>query len=148
MTKFYSPPSSATKKDGSPHDETISLVGFGIEEPIGWNISLTARAFAAYAGDVGGYSEGLLGVRYEYSAFGLPRHHFGLSAEAGAGGGGGVDVGSGLIAHLAAGWRYDLSDDFQIDLEFGKVEANHGSFEAESISFGVIWNLSRALLRE
>ncbi len=148
QNKFYSPTKDAISKSGAAHEGSIGLLGVGIEEPITANVDLTARVAAAYDGDIGGYSEGLLGARYDYTMYQFPGHHLELSAEVGAAGGGGADVGSGLVAHFAIGWRYDVTEDAQFDLSFGKLEANHGSFEAETITVGLTWDLSRAVLRD
>ena len=143
--KVYVPPGDARKNDGSRYDSGINLFGVGAEVPVGEWVALTGRAFTAVEGDVGGYKEGLLGARIEYTPMDLERHHFRVGGETGAGGGGGVDVASGLLFHFSGGYRYDLGRSTSVSLEFGKAEASRGTFEAESWTFGLGVDLQRAL---
>ena len=151
LHKTYFPASSAKKKNGSDLDEAMHLVGLGVARPIqllDQDFTLTARAFTAWEGGTGGYAEGLLGLQYELTPFANARFHtVVLRGEVGAGGGGDVDVSSGLLYHLAAGWRFQYTDNIAISLDLGSVEADRGSFEGESLTVGLSYILNRAVLR-
>ena len=147
MNKAYAPPGDALRKDGRAYDNTLNLIGLGVEQPITPWLAVTGRAFTAWEGDVGGYAEGLLGARLELVLPEITRHHFGLIGEIGAAGGGLVDVEDGLLFHLAGTYRFDLTPRSYLTVEIGKAEANDGSFEAEAITVGVGLDLQRAFLR-
>ncbi|MFT5292044.1 MAG: hypothetical protein ACI8QS_002849 [Planctomycetota bacterium] len=147
LNKTYTPISSALTRKGGPYDKTINLVGIGFEQPILGDFSLMGRAYTAWEGDVGGYGEGLFGLKYEFAPLEDENHNFSLSMEGGAGGGGGMDVGSGLIWQWQAGWRYELTEQSSVSAEFGNMQPNHGTFEAETFQLGFTWNLNRAVLR-
>ena len=147
LNKTYVPRPAARSTSGKPHDRTINLLGLGFEQPIWGDFSIMGRAYTAWEGDIGGYGEGLFGLKYEFAPLIDERHHFSISMEAGAGGGGGVDVDSGLIWQFTSGWRYELSPHLSISAEIGHMEPNHGSFEAGSYQLGLTWNLGRAELR-
>jgi hypothetical protein len=150
LHKSYFPSSDAEKTNGEDLDEDIQLIGLGVQRPIGLfhqDFAVTAAAFGAWEGDVGGYAEGLLGLQYELAPFANARFHtVTLRGEVGAGGGGDVDVGPGLIYTLNAGWRFQYSRDLALNLNVGSVEADVGSFHAESFTIGVSYVLNRAIL--
>ena len=148
LHKTYVPPGDARREDGGDYEKAIHLVGFGLEQPLARGFAATARVYGAWGGELGGYTEGLLGLRYAMPFPDDERHALFFGAEAGAGGGGGADVGSGLVFHFGAGYRYDLTRDLALELEFGKVEASQGTFEAESFQLGVTWKLNRPWLRD
>ncbi len=147
-TKALVPPSDARTKSGEEHEPVLSLLGFGVEKPVHENLALTARAFAAFDGGVGGYSEGFLGARAELEPTDWERLRVSASFEAGAAGGGNVDVGSGLVFHSAAGLAIDLTRSTFVQLEWGKTEASDGTFEAEAITLSLGWTLQRPVLRD
>lgn len=147
VSKFYSPTSDSRTKSGTALRETISLIGLELVEPINELFSATGRTFVAWNGEVGSYREALLGLRVSHSTFEKPEYVFSFGFEAGAAGGGGVDVGSGLLTNLNVGFQYVLSSNSRIQLEYGRSKAASGSFEAESVSVGMSWNLRRAMIR-
>jgi hypothetical protein len=149
MNKTYLPESSAHKVNGGELDDAINLLGLGIQRPIEifhQDCAVTAAAFGAWDGGVGGYAEGLLGLQYELAPFKNARFHtVTLRGEIGAGGGGDVDVGPGLIYALSAGWRFQYSRDLALSLDVGSVEADTGSFHASAFTLGVSYVLNRAI---
>ena len=147
LHKFYNPPGDVRRTDGSPMDEHMRLIGLGLEVPVTPWLALTGRSFGAYAGEAGGYAEGLFGARYELRPLSDPRHVFTAAAELGVAGGGGVSVDSGLIYEFAAGYRYEWTERVSFVVEAGKVEADQGSFEAEMVLLGVRWDLALPILR-
>ncbi len=146
LNKIYMPPRSAKKTNGD-NISTANLLGIGIEQPILDDFSLTASAYTAWDGAIGGYSEGLVGIAYEYFLPDSKEHSFLIRGEVGAGGGGGVDVGSGLIYSATAGYRYHVTDSVFFQGEIGKLEADRGSFEAESWQLGIGVDLGRTYAR-
>ena len=144
LSKFYSPTHSSRRKSGESMDDTLSLIGIELEEPLYKYISATGRAFVAWSGEAGGYREGMLGLRASHSTFEKPDHIFSLGFEVGAGGGGQVDVGSGLLVNVNVAYKYVLDPNAFLTFEYGRTKASSGSFEAESISIGMSWNLQRA----
>ena len=109
--------------------------------------SATGAAFAAYEGELGGYAEGLLGLKAELEPRGLEGNYFFILAETGAAGGGGVDVGSGWIYNYSAGYRTYLTDSLLLNLEAGWFESDTGSFNGEAYTVGLGWDLHRAFLK-
>ena len=146
--KLYDPASSAHKANGSDLDSTLNLLGVGVEQPLTEWLTLYGEAWAAWEGNVGGYSEGLLGAKFEWQPQDMERHHFSLNAGLGAAGGGGMDVGSGLIYEYAGGWRYDLGTSTFLTIDIGHTTAEDGSFEATAYTVGLGWYLQRAFLRD
>jgi len=146
LHKTYDPSSHAHERDGGELDK-VHLIGVGVEVPLTTSLAATARAFSAYRGGVGGYGEGLLGLRWEARPFPDRRHVFSLHGEAGAAGGGGMDVGSGLLGALSAGYRVEVAPELALSFEVGRTDAESGSFEAGSYVIGLEWNAARAFLR-
>ena len=146
QNKIYMPPRSALDQSGDPIS-TANLMGITLEQPLFQDFSVTAGLYTAWSGSIGGYSEGLVGIAYEYFLPENKDHSFLLRAETGAAGGGGVDVGSGLVYTATAGYRYHISERFFAQAEIGKLEADRGSFEAESWQLGFGMNLGRVYRR-
>jgi hypothetical protein len=147
LNKLYSPHSEAKHRDGSEMEETSNLLGIGFEQPVTDSIAILGRIYTAWEGDIGGYKEGLMGLKYEFTPFADERHHFFVSGLAGAGGGGGMDVGSGLLYQAGAGYRYEWTDTTSLLVEWGYTQPDRGSFQAETFEIGVSWDLQRAFLR-
>ncbi|MEM7306687.1 MAG: hypothetical protein AAF682_08455 [Planctomycetota bacterium] len=152
LHKSYFPASSAKTKNGQDIEEPIHMLGAGVTRPIelfDQDFALTGRLFTAYEGESGGYAEATGGLQYELKPFTSLRFHTVLlRAEVGAGGGGDVDVSSGLIYHLAAGWRFQYSKNLSFHLDVGSVESDRGSFEGESLTVGVGYMLNRAIFAD
>ncbi len=146
LHKSYSPPSDVRKPDGSELDN-MRLLGLGLDVPLTSWLVLTGRSYGAYAGDAGGYAEGLIGGQYELRPLSDRSHVFVAGAELGVAGGGGVPVDSGLIYEFSAGYRYEWTERISFVLEAGKVEADQGSFEAEMYLVGVRFDLALPVLR-
>jgi hypothetical protein len=146
LSKLYSPRRSALRKDGKKLESTLALAGIGVEQPLNEHLSVYARAFGAVDGGIGGYSEGLLGVRVELSPF--DEHWFGITGAAGAAGGGNLDVGDGLLLTWAGSWRHRLTDALTLGAEWGRAEARDSTFDAEAITIGLGLDVRRAFGRE
>jgi hypothetical protein len=48
---------------------------------------------------------------------------------------------------MAAGWRFQYSRDLALNLEYGVVDADRGTFHGESLTVGISYALNRAVLR-
>lgn len=147
LAKFYSPPGDAHKKNGDEYQDLIKLAGFGVERPVFDFLTLTARAFAAYADDMGGYKEGLLGARIEWVPLEFREVRLGLHFEGGPAGGGGADLESGLIGVFSGGVGIPITDRVLFHLDWGKMEASQGSWEAEAVTTGITWRVQRPVRR-
>ena len=145
--KMYVPAPKARHVRGGAYDQTLHLLGVGFEQPISESFAVTGRVYTAWEGDIGGYVEGLFGLKYEFTPFPDERHHFFVSGEAGAGGGGDMDLGSGFIYQDSAGYRYDISERVSLSASVGSMQPNQGSFDSEMYQIGVTWNLHRAFLK-
>jgi len=151
LHKSYFPAASAMSKTGGESPGEIDMIGVGMQKPIELfreDFALTFKGFTAWNGDSGGYKEGMVGLQYELTPFQNARFHtVTLRGEAGAGGGGDVDLRSGLLYHVAAGWRFQYSRDLAINVDYGVVEADRGTFHGESLTVGLSYVLNRAVLR-
>ncbi|MEW6072698.1 MAG: hypothetical protein AB1726_08930 [Planctomycetota bacterium] len=147
LDKMYVPRSKSHYRHGGRYESTINLLGVGFAQPVSESFSILGHVYSAWEGDVSGYSEGLIGLGYEFAPLYDERHRFYTSVETGSGGGGDVDVGSGLIYELGAGYRYDLTESVSLSLGAGYMEADHGSFAAETYQIGLSWHLGRAFLK-
>ncbi|QDU69421.1 hypothetical protein [Engelhardtia mirabilis] len=147
MAKYYDLRSSSTLANGDKvKDRTISLMGVGTEKNIAENVDLSLRAFSAYEGDVGGYQEGQLGLRYTIPLKQpIEAGDFYVQYHAGAAGGGDLDVGSGFIHAIAMGWRWNPIRALRIGVEVGRVDSKQGSFAADSFAVTLSWGVTRPL---
>ncbi len=148
LHKSYFLPSDVVSKDGEPLEDDVHLVGAGVAKDVATWLTLSLRAFSAWDGEIGGYREGQIGLRHNLDVLRtVAAGDFYVQYHAGAAGGGGADVASGLIHEFSAGWRYRVRPSFDFGLEFGKLEADRGTFEGQSIAATFSWQLSRPLLR-
>lgn len=148
LHKSYFLPRSVLDKDGEPLRDDVHLIGAGAEKDFGrwWTLSL--RGFSAWDGEIGGYHEGQIGLRYNLDVLRTVRAgDFYAQYHAGAGGGGNADVGPGLLHEFSAGWRYSPWPGFAFGLELGKARSDRGTFEGESLLFSFAWELMRPLMR-
>ncbi|HKX46384.1 MAG TPA: hypothetical protein VJP77_06750, partial [Planctomycetota bacterium] len=129
---------------GAPQTDDAFLAGIGAEKPIWGPVDLSVRAFTAVAGELGGYREAGLGLKYEFDAIDLVETgRFYVQYHAGLGGGGDVDVGHGLLHQFAAGWRFAPLPGLALGVEFGHFSSDSGTFEGDSYAATVTWVLSR-----
>ena len=142
VDKLYRPGDEVVLRGGDAQKETVHLVGLGLEKPLVPWLTLTGRGYSAYAGGVGGYSEGMFGVRLQ-----APLGRFALTAhaEGGAGGGGGMDTGGGLIAQGTFGARWRVHGPITLLVDVGRMQAKEGSFVADVLTVGVAFDLARPL---
>ena len=146
LNKLYTPHSEARHADGSEMEKTSNLLGIGFEQPISDSLAILGRIYTAWEGDIGGYKEGLIGLKYEFTPLIDERHHFFAYGEVGAGGGGDMDVGSGIIYQVGAGYRYEVTEATSLLVDWGFTQPDRGSFEAETFQIGISWDLHRAFL--
>jgi len=145
VDKIYRPGDAVVTRGGNRQTEEVHLVGLGLEKPLARWVTLTGRAYSAFAGGVGGYSEGMFGVRFQLplgSRVALTAH-----AEGGAGGGGGMDTGGGLISQGTLGARWRAYGPFTLLADVGRMQAYEGSFVADVLAVGLAIDFSRPLWR-
>lgn len=142
--KTYVPRGDAHKAGGGEYDSNLNLIGVGAEQHLWRWFSATGRAFTAWDGNIGGYAEGLFGLKAELEPEGLEGNFFSLHGEAGAAGGGGADVGSGWLFVYGAGYRREILPGMHLSLEVGAFAANHGTFSGEAYTIGLGWDVYRA----
>lgn len=148
LHKSYFLSRTVVDSGGLPLEDDVHLVGAGVNKEIYDALFFSLRGFSAWDGEIGGYREGQVGLRYDLDVLRTVRAgDFYVQYHAGAAGGGGADVGSGLVHEFAAGWRYQVRPSFGMGLEFGKLEADSGSFEAQSVAVTFSWSVTRPLLR-
>lgn len=142
--RAYLPHDRARVRGGARQEERVDLVDIGLEKPLAPWLALTGHAGSAFAGGVGGYSEGLFGVR-----LGAPLGPVALAAhaQAGAGGGGGMDTGDGLIALGTLQARVHVWRGLALTAEAGRMDAHAGTFSADVIGLGLAVGAERALWR-
>lgn len=145
--KSYELDSTVTLVDKVPlSDRKVHLVGVGTEKQVSDDFDISIRAFTAYAGDLAGYHEGQLGLRYTIPiAQPVDAGDFYVQYHAGAAGGGDVRVGSGLVHNLTAGWRWRPTRNLRIGLEAGRVESESGEFEGDTYALTLSWGVTRPL---
>jgi len=143
--KFQQPRSGARELDGTPLED-FELVGLSLEHRVIEDFSLTLSGYGGY-GDVGGYAEGLLGVRYERRLALDSPHAFSVLGEIGAAGGGDVDVGSGLIYAGSVGYRYRIAERVHLLAEYGFTKSDNGPYEANHTKVGIGWSIARPAYR-
>jgi hypothetical protein len=145
--KFYKPASSAHTDSGDKHKSTLQVAGVGFERHIGEHLSVLFRTAGAVEGDIGGYAEGLAGLRASYPLFeSFPNSQVHLTYEIGAAGGGGVDVGSGLIHQATVGWLWSPMQGIEVGIDVGRVDAvDNGSFKADEVGFTFAFDFMRLI---
>ncbi len=146
--KTYLPKNGILDKGGQPYSDSINLLGFGIEKPITDWLALSGRGYGAWTGGVGAYAEGLFGVKI-YSDDFWPGHDLQVEGryDIGVAGGGGMEVGDGIINQMVVGVGYPLFDSVLLRAEFGKMQAVDGTFEANTIVFGIDWRFGLPVKR-
>ena len=142
--KVYFPAASARTKSGGTHGSTIHLINVGLEKPLTSWLSATGHGASAAFGGVGGYSEGLLGLRAHHKLFQWHGdHELGFNLEVGAAGGGGVDVGNGLMGQATVGWRWGITDNWGFNASGGIMRPLEGGFRANVLDLGLIYTFGR-----
>ena len=138
--KTYLPKADIVTKGGQPYADSISLLGFGVEKKISDWLAISGRGYGAWTGDVGAYAEGLFGIKI-FSQDIVPGSNIQVEGryDIGVAGGGGMEVGDGIINQLVIGVGYPIFDSALLRVEFGKMQAVDGTFEANTVVLGVDW---------
>ena len=126
----------------SQNSDRLSLIGVKIDTTIDDGIYATGQALGAYDGGAGGYAVGLFGLGYrKRELFDSPAGVF-VEALVGASGGGGISVGGGALVQPTAGFVYDMSRNFSIEMSIGKVMALQGEINSTVVSAGLTYRFS------
>jgi len=147
--KIYRPRAGKLKSDGAKYASSLHLAGLSAERHINEFFSVLVRAFGAVEGNVGGYSEGLAGMRLAASPFDfLGNTELYLEYDIGAAGGGAVNVGSGLIHQTTAGLAWSPWTGVEVGFGIGRMNARlSGDFSASVIEAGVSFDVARLIAR-
>ena len=95
---------------------------------------LTGQGLSAYAGGVGGYSEGHWGA----GIYGPSWKNWQLYGEILIGAGGG-DSGSALLYKPSIGLEYNLNRNFGLQTVIGKVIPKSGNLDANILDASLVW---------
>jgi len=147
--KIYMPRGDAEKKNGDNLAAVLHLAGVSAERHFNEHFSFVARAYGAVDGNIGGYSEGLLGLRGACQPFAL-LHGADLYVEydLGAAGGGDMDVGSGLVHQLSAGLAWSPFTGVEMGVGLGRAKARtSGDFSADVFEAGISFDVARLISR-
>ncbi len=117
--------------------QAVSLVGLKIDRYLTSGLYLSGQANSAYAGDVGGYASGLIGLGYRTEPIQKISFYFELLG--GAGAGGGVASESGALVQPMAGISYKMIKDFDLQVGIGKVRAFEGTLNTVVADIGILY---------
>lgn len=134
FNRSYFPP-NIKDKNGIFYDRFFNLIGFQISKNINNNFMILASTVWAYQGSYGAYGEGWLGL--EYNWINKNKWRFNTRAKIGAAGGGGISLGSGLVAQYGIGTKYELTDNWELSLNAGRMQGIQGNFTPMYVDFGV-----------
>jgi hypothetical protein len=130
-------------RDGGHGD--VQLMDLALEKPVTPWFAVVGRTRSAYAGGVGGYSEGLFGLRGEWAA--TPWLRLAVEGDLGAGGGGGMPTGRGLIAGVSGDLSCRITRSLDLRVAYGRVEGLDDDLDVDSLGVGLVWRFARALVR-
>lgn len=147
--KVYLPRGSAQKKSGENLEPVLHLAGVSAERHINEHVSAVVRAFGAVGGNIGGYSEGLVGLRAAFQPFDFLRSaDLYVEYDLGAAGGGDLDVGSGLVHQLSAGVAWQPIPGVEMGVGLGRFNARtSGGFSADVLEAGITFDVARLIAR-
>lgn len=134
FNRSYFPP-NIKDKNGIFYDRFFNLIGFQISKNISKNFIALASTVWAYQGSYGAYGEGWVGL--EYNWINTNKWRFNTRAKLGAAGGGGISLGSGLVAQYGIGSKYELTDNWELSLNAGRMQGIQGNFTPIYVDFGV-----------
>ena len=119
-------------------DQVVELVGLKIDREIIGGFYISGQAYGAYAGDVGGYASGLMGVGYRTPKF---FNFLALYGEAlgGAGAGGGVATQGGAIVQPMAGLDISVSQRLSLQVGGGMIKALDGTLNTAVVDLGIAY---------
>jgi hypothetical protein len=136
----YMPTGDTRRKGGTTQDDRdVHLFGLQTDIFLNKHVYLTGQAIGAYDGDAGGYAAGLVGPGFMTPLWNNSRLLFNAEMLVGAAGGGGLAVGDGLITQAMIGLAYRTSRSTSLQLDYGKIKSNNGTFEADvlNLTFGI-----------
>jgi hypothetical protein len=116
----------AARNAGPPH--TLQNLVFKYNRFVGESAYLTGQVHSAWAGEAGGFFDGLIGAGIQWRSAGA--WLLGAEMLVGAAGGGGVDSGSGAVIQpmLYAGWRFTPAISARAGV--GRVRSTRGSLDS------------------
>jgi len=137
--KSYLPRHWTRNNEGMSYDDQLHLVGVELSKPLSGWLNLRGSTQWAYAGNVGSYAEGLLGLELgpEWLQFGP----LGLSAayDIGVGGGGDMELDEGFVHQALLGVNIRIDRDLSLALQGGRMESLGGTFSGELLQLQLVW---------
>lgn len=148
-SKRYDMRASSAPESGGNWSGHQYLFGIAAERHVSENASVLARAYGPIAGDIGGYSELLGGVRVAGSPFEwMEPVEWYVEYDFGAAGGGEVPVGSGFVHQLTTGLAWELFDGVELGMGIGRMNSiGKGAFDASVVEAGLAFDMARILAR-
>lgn len=129
---------------GQELEEDVQLIGVGLQRQLIDDLDLEVNTFTAWEGDVGGYHEVGLGLRYRLDVLRpwQTSGQFYVKYQIGSAGGG-VDNRSGLFHELGAGWRFTPAQNLWVALELARTTADSGTFDGDILGLQFEWAFGR-----
>jgi hypothetical protein len=130
--------------NGNQLDNDLQLIGLGLQRQIVEDLDVELNTFTAWDGDVGGYHELGLGLRYRVDVLQpwQTTGQFYLKYQLGSAGGG-VDNRSGLFHEVGAGWRFTPSEGLWVAAELARIDSDRGTFGGDVFGLHLEWAFSR-----
>jgi hypothetical protein len=138
--KTYLPTEHSLNKSGNPYDAELELFGFVMSHPLNDWLALSCSTHWAYAGNIGSYAEGLMGLTLSPSLDGNKHWRAKFAYEAGVAGGGVMDIDGGVIHQINSGVLYQFSQQLSADLSVGRMESKAATFSANVIQLQLNWH--------
>lgn len=129
---------------GQVLEKDLQLIGLGLQRQLIEDVDVEVNTFTAFEGDVGGYHELGLGLRYRIDVLRpwQTSGQFYLKYQLGAAGGA-VDNRSGLFHEVGAGWRFTPANDLWVALEFARTDSDSGTFDGDILGLQFEWGFGR-----
>jgi hypothetical protein len=144
LHRFVAPKDGALA-GGLPIDEDLQLLGVGAERRFAPAWGLSMRAFGAYGGELAGYREGQVGLRYHLRALELldnPGDFF-LQYHLGSAGGAEIENGSGLLHAYGFGYAFRPWPALRLGLEAGGFNSFGEEWSGQTITLSASYDLTR-----
>lgn len=119
-------------------DDAVQLIGLKIDRYLNNNFYLTGQAYGAYAGGVGGYASGLVGLGYRTPLL-FDTISLYLELLGGAGAGGGVASEGGAIIQPMVGASYRITKSVGAQVGFGQIRALNGTLNTTVVDMGLLY---------
>lgn len=134
--RAYAPGPDAMLTDGTPHRDTMGVIGVEWRQ-VYPDYYLSLASYGAMYGGVDGYAQVMAGAGRHHRF--APGQEVRLGVAFGAAGGGRVDTGGGLVIEALAGWSVRLSQKLDLSLKIGAMTAPDGDFSAKTATLSAAY---------